>query len=119
MISREQAEELAYGWIDAFNRHDLDAVLSFYADDVRFTSPAVIEVAREPSGTIQGKEALRAYFEKGIAAYPELGFVLVHVLTGIQSVTLVYRSVHRERLGAEVMQLDAQGRIAAVLVHYE
>lgn len=119
MISRDQAEELAYGWIDAFNSHDLDAILAFYADDVRFTSPAVIEVAREPSGTIEGKDALRDYFAKGMAAYPELGFELVHVLTGIQSVTLVYRSLHRDRLGAEVMQIDGQGRISAVLVHYE
>jgi hypothetical protein len=119
MISRERAEELAYGWIDAFNRHDLDAVMAHYTDDVQFTSPSVIELAREPTGTLHGKDALRASFEKAIAAYPELGFELVHVLTGIQSVTLVYRSLHRERLGAEVMQLDAQGRIAAVLVHYE
>ena len=118
MISREQAEELAYGWIDAFNRRDLDAVMAHYADDVQFSSPAVIEVAREPSGTIHGKAALRAYFEKGVAAYPELGFELVHVLTGIESVTVVYRSLHRERIGAEVMVLDADGRIASVMVHY-
>jgi hypothetical protein len=119
MISREQAEDLAYSWIDAFNRHDLDAVMAHYADDVQFTSPSVIELAREATGTLRGKDALRSVFEKAFAAYPELGFELVHVLTGIESVTLVYRSLHRDRLGAEVMQIDGRGRIAAVQVHYE
>ena len=118
MITEEQAERLAQEWIDAFNRHDLDAVLAHYADDVEFHSPVVTELQGDPSGTITGKEALRSYFEKGLASYPNLRFELLHVLTGVDSLCLLFRSVHRGGLGAEVMELNAKGGIARVMAHY-
>jgi len=119
VINPEQAQELARAWVEAFNRHDLDAMLSHYADDVEFSSPAVIDVLREPSGTIRGKEALRGYFQQALEKYPDLGFELLDILTGVDSVTILYRSVHRGRAGAEVMVLDPQGKVVKVIVHYE
>lgn len=118
MITQDEAERLARDWIDAFNRHDLDAVLSHYADDIEFTSPFVVEVARETSGTLHGKEALRAYFANAIEQYPNLGFELLETLTGVDSVSMLYRSLHRGRLAVEVMQLNAEGQVAKVTVHY-
>jgi hypothetical protein len=118
VISPEQADELARAWVDAFNRHDLDAVLSHYADGIEFSSPAVIDVMREPTGTIRGMAALRDYFGQALAKYPNLGFELLHILTGVNSVTILYRSLHRGSLGAEVMMLDGQGKVSRVTVHY-
>jgi ketosteroid isomerase-like protein len=118
MITQEQAERLAHEWIDAFNRHDLDAVLSHYAEDVDFTSPFVVEVAGEPSGTLRGKDALRAYFQRALERYPDLGFELLEVLTGVNGYTILHRSKHRGRLATEVMLLNADGRVAKVMVHY-
>lgn len=118
MITQRQAEEIAREWIDAFNRHDLDAVLAHYADDVEFTSPAIIELLGEPSGTIRGKDALRTYFAKGLATYPDLAFELLDVLTGVNSLTIHFRSLHRDRLGAEVMVLDKDGLVSKVMAHY-
>jgi ketosteroid isomerase-like protein len=71
VIDKEEAERLARDWIDAFNRHDLDAVLVHYANDVEFTSPAVVDVAGEPSGTLRGKDALRAYFAAALERFPD------------------------------------------------
>ncbi len=119
MISPEQADQLARGWVDAFNRHDLDAVLDHYADDIEFSSPAVIDVMREPTGTIRGKPALEAYFGQALEKYPDLGFEVLHILTGVNSVTILYRSLHRGRLGAEVMTLNGHGKVSRVTVHYE
>lgn len=118
MITQQQAEQFAREWIDAFNRRDLDAMLSHYANDVEFTSPIVVELLGDPSGTIRGKEALRSYFEKGLAAYPNLGFEVLHVLAGVDSVCIVHQSVHRGGPGAEVMTLDDRGQVAKVTVHY-
>ena len=117
-VSQAQAERLARDWIDAFNRHDLDAVLAHYADDIELTSPAIIEVMSEPSGTVRGKEALRGSFAKAIAKYPNLGFELLHVFAGVDSVALVYRSLHRKRLAVELMQLSPQGLVTRSLVLY-
>lgn len=42
MISREFAERFAKDWVDAWNRHDLEAVLSHYADDFEMSSPYIV-----------------------------------------------------------------------------
>jgi ketosteroid isomerase-like protein len=118
VISPEQADELARAWVDAFNRHDLDAVLSHYDEDVEFSSPAVIDVTREHTGTLKGKAAVRDYFERALKKYPDLGFELLHILTGVDSVTILYRSLHRGTLGAEVMTFNDKGKVSHAVVHY-
>lgn len=119
MIDQEQAHQLAEHWIDSWNRHDLDAILSHYAEGVSFSSPAIVEVLGDPSGRLQGKEALRSYFERGLAKYPNLGFELLSVLTGVSSVTILFRSLHRQSQAAEVMFLDSNGLVEKVTVHYD
>jgi hypothetical protein len=78
----------------------------------------VIHVLREHTGTIRGKERLREYFSKALEENPGLRFELLHVLTGLYSVTLVYRSLHRDRLGAEVMVVNDEGLVTKAFVHY-
>src|SRR6478672_3493797 len=106
MLTAERAEVLAREWITAWNAHDLDAILQHYADDVAFTSPFVARLVGPGQDTVHGTAALRDYFARGLAAYPDLRFDLRAVLVGVDSVTLYYASVGG-RLAAEVMQLDA------------
>src|SRR5258708_3069473 len=49
MITEEQAAAFGRDWIDAWNRHDLDAILSHYDDAVVFCSPFVAPIAATPS----------------------------------------------------------------------
>jgi hypothetical protein len=116
-LTRERAVALADAWVGAWNAHDLEAILSHYADDVEFVSPFVERLVGDPGGVVRGKAALREYFAKGLAAYPDLRFEPLAVLTGIDSVTVYYRSV-RGLLAAEVMWLAVDGRVARVWVHY-
>jgi hypothetical protein len=117
LITEQKANQLAHDWIEAWNRHDLDAILSHYADDVEFTSPFVVKLLGNPSGTIKGKKVLKSYFEKGLETYPDLKFELIQVLTGVDSLTIYYRSV-KGMLAAEVMMLKQKGEIAKVMAHY-
>src|SRR5438477_12070215 len=91
--TREIALGLAEAWVRAWNAHDLDAIMSHYADDVEFVSPFVERLLGDPAGMVRGKAGLRAYFEKGLAAYPYLRFDLIEVLVGVSSFTLYYCSV--------------------------
>lgn len=118
MIANQKAEHIATEWIEAWNSHDLDAIVAHYADDVEFTSPFVMKLLSNPSGTIKGKETLRSYFGKTLAAYPNLKFDLVQVLTGVDSVTLYYRSVNG-MMAAEVMSLNSNEKITKVIAHYK
>jgi SnoaL-like domain len=117
MIPPEKATQIAKEWIDAWNRHDLDSILSHYAENVEFTSPFVDKLMGELSCTIKGKNKLSVYFGKGLEAYPGLNFELLNILTGVKSLTLYYKSVEG-MLAAEVMFLDSEGSIERVIVHY-
>ena len=116
-MNDRQANSLARAWIEAWNRHDLDAIVHHYATDVEFTSPFVPALSDEPSGTIHGREPLKEYFRKGLQAYPDLHFELLRTLTGVDSLLLYYRSV-KGLLAAEMMTVNGEGQIQAVRVHY-
>jgi len=116
-MTPEDAERLAREWIEAWNAHDLERILSHYADDVEFTSPFVAAIMGDPAGLVRGKAALREYFARGLPRYPELHFRLERVLAGISSVTLCYESVNNLR-AAEVMEVGDDGRVVRVQCHY-
>jgi hypothetical protein len=117
MLTQNDAQDFARQWVEAWNRHDLDAIMRHYSNNVAFTSPFVVAIAQEPTGTLHGTSALRMYFDKALKAFPILRFELLDVLVGVGSVTLYYRSV-KERLAAEVMHVNEQGLIDRVGVHY-
>lgn len=61
MLDQNFADLFADDWVDAWNAHDLDRILSHYIDDFEMTSPVIIKVAGETSGRLRGKENIRAY----------------------------------------------------------
>lgn len=117
MITPAEAERFAQNWARAWNSHLLEAILAHYADEVKLTSPFVVQVLGDPSGTIKGKDSLRMYFGMVLSMFPDLEFELFQVLVGVSSLVLHYKSVN-DTLAAEVMVLNPQGKIAEVLAHY-
>ncbi len=53
MLENNFAEHFAADWIDSWNSHDLERILSHYTDDFEMASPVIIKVAGEPSGIHQ------------------------------------------------------------------
>lgn len=115
-MTSEAARSFARGWIDAWNRHDLDAVLAHYAEEFEFSSPLIPDFAGEPSGTLRGKEAVKAYWAKGLARLPDLHFELTGVLVGIDSVMVTYMG--HKGPAAEVFLLDPEGRVRRGIALY-
>src|SRR5689334_20299084 len=66
MFDKTFAERFATEWIAAWNSHDLDRVLSHYADDFEMSSPIIAQIAGEPSGKLKGKKAVGAYWSSGL-----------------------------------------------------
>ena len=116
MITRAFADRFAHEWIDAWNSHDLDAILSHYSDDFVMSSPRIASVAGEPSGVLTGKAAIGAYWKKALAAAPELHFELVDTFVGADSVVLHYHGVRGP--AAEVFFFDAEGRVVRAAATY-
>jgi hypothetical protein len=117
VIARGDAERLAAHWIEAWNAHDLDAIMSHYADGVEIASPVVAQLLGTPDGRVVGKDALRAYFARGLAAFPALRFDLKQVLVGTDTVVFYYVN-QRGSYTAEVMELDAAGKVQRMRATY-
>ena len=114
MITIATAQRVAQSWIDAWNQRDLDAIMEHYSDDVEFWSPLIVKRLGIASGKIEGKAQLRAYFARGLEAYPNLHFTLLQVLSGVDSITIYYRREDGAEV-AELTVLDANNRAILVL----
>jgi len=116
MIDKEFAENFARDWIESWNSHDLDRILSHYADDFEMSSPFIIQFAGDPSGTLQGKQSVGAYWKKALEIIPDLHFELINTLIGVSSVTLYYKG--HKSLAAEVFHFGADAKVIRVYAHY-
>ena len=117
MTADFDAREFAREWIGAWNSHDLDAILSHYSEDVALTSPVAARILNTPSGTVQGKDALRNYFTRGLEAYPNLHFELLDVMRGLCSVVLCYLNQNGTKT-AEFMEFGEDGKVVRVVANY-
>ena len=117
MLEETQVRELARHWVEAWNAHDLDAIMAHYAESVVLVSPVAIRLLGNPSGIVSGKDALRSYFALGLKAYPQLRFDLLDVMWGLSSVVLYYAN-QRGSKTAEFMELDSTGKVCRVVANY-
>lgn len=116
IVNENFALQFAQEWVNAWNAHDVERVLSHYAEAVEFQSPYVITLAGEPSGCLTGKAALRSYWSGALAKLPGLHFVLEDVLIGVGSLTLYYQG-HRGRV-AETFFFDASLKVMKATACY-
>ena len=116
-MTKDDAWKLANHWVAAWNAHDLDLILTHYEDAIELTSPVAAQLLGTSDGKVVGKANLRAYFQRGLEAYPELHFRLEDVLWGISSVVLLYTNQKGTRT-AEFMELSATGKVTRVVANY-
>ena len=116
-MTKDEARSLADHWVAAWNAHDLDLIMSHYDVAVELTSPVAAQLLGIPDGKITGKARLRAYFQRGLEAYPDLQFRLADVLCGVNSVVLYYTNQNGTRT-AEFMELSPAGKVAKVVANY-
>jgi ketosteroid isomerase-like protein len=112
--------ELTRAFVEAGNRRDLDAMMSFYAPDSIWESP--------PLGTsFEGLAAIRGFLEDWLGAYEELDYKLEEMLDlghgvafGIvrQDARLVGSS-GRVQARIAVVSEWAEGKIVRVIVYYD
>jgi hypothetical protein len=116
MIDKPFAEAFARDWIDAWNGHDLERILSHYAESFELSSPVIREMMGEPSGTLKGKAAVRAYWAKALTLIPDLRFELITTLIGVNSITLYYWGTRG--LAAEVFHFGPDRKVISAYAHY-
>jgi predicted ester cyclase len=116
-MTKGEAWNLANDWVAAWNAHDLDSIMTHYDHAIELTSPAAAQLLGTSDGKVVGKANLRAYFQRGLQAYPELHFHIEDVLWGVNSVVLYYTN-QKGTCTAEFMELSAAGKVARVVANY-
>lgn len=104
-------------WINSWNSHDLDDILSHYADDIEVTTPMIKIALGLDKGTLKGKEAVADYWKKAMEKVPDLHFELYEVTQGINSVALYYKTI-MDKKAIEVMFFNDQGKVNKMLAYY-
>jgi hypothetical protein len=112
------AREFAQDWVDAWNSHDLERILTHYDDQVLLVSPVALKLLGG-DGTVRGKAALRKYFLRGLEAFPDLRFNLIEALWGTETIVVYYINNVRGSKTAEVMLLNSAGKIQRVWANYD
>lgn len=105
MIDPAFADHFAANWAEAWNDHDLDAILSFLHDSFEMVSPAITRIAGVESGKLYGRRAVGEYWAKALSLYPNLSLEIVQVLTGIDSI-VIYSKIPNDRFLAETFYFD-------------
>lgn len=117
MIDTEFAERFVHEWVEAWNSHDLEAVLSHYSDDFEMSSPFIIAFSPDSGGTLRGKEAVAQYWAVALEKFSDLHFVLDSVFVGADSVAVSYTSV-LDKKAVEVFFFDENGKVVKAAAHY-
>ena len=85
-------------WIEAWNKHDLQTVLSMYSEEIEFSSPKIKAVFPERTiSKIKNKKDLEAYWSKALKKYPKLNFVLKESIFHNNVCLIEYYAVGRTR----------------------
>ncbi len=67
--------EIARKWLQAFNDHNLEALLELYDDNAEHFSPKLKIRHPETAGLITGKVALRHWWKDAFERIPELQYI--------------------------------------------
>ena len=109
--------KLAQEWIDVWNTRDLDRILALYSNDSEMSSPKISALGFDASGTLRGKDNLRAYWGKALTFRPKLHFTLIEAFASPDSVIMYYHDEAGKQV-CEYLRLDDAGLIRQASGNY-
>ena len=116
MITREFADHFTQEWIESWNSHNLERILSHYTDDFEMSSPYIAQIAGESAGVLKGKAAIAAYWAKALERMPTLHFEMHSTLVGAESLVIYYRGTRG--MAAEFFLFDPHRKVTKSCAHY-
>lgn len=117
MIDTDFATTFAREWVKAWNDHDLEAILSHYAEDVVVHSPRARLLLGLGVDKVSGKGALREYWAWALEHTRDLFFETDQVFVGSDALTIMYTN-HRQQTVAETFVFGIDGKVVQSIVAY-
>ncbi|WP_439815429.1 nuclear transport factor 2 family protein [Zavarzinia sp. CC-PAN008] len=105
-LSEDALRHHAAAWMEAWNAHDISAVLAPFAEAAEFTSPRAAELTGR--ALVRGRPALEAYWRRALTQRPDLRFLLLDVVCDVGAQTVVVHYVAeaggRRQRACEIMR---------------
>jgi SnoaL-like domain len=117
MITKEFAVEFANEWVNSWNSHDMERILSHYHQDFVMSSPKIAAIVNEKSGVLHGKDKVADYWTKALSLNPNLHFKIIQTFISSDSIIIFYEAV--SGLVAEVFFFDDDGLVIKAAANYE
>jgi len=73
MIERAWALEFAQDWIESWNAHDMERILSHYTDDFEMSSPLIVERLGQSLGVLRGVGRFSSGKKRSMKPLPRYG----------------------------------------------
>jgi ketosteroid isomerase-like protein len=118
IITKDFATAFAISWVDAWNAHDLEKILSHYSEDFTIESPLAIQLYPQHNGVVIGKSEVRKYWTIGLERSPDLRFEVVDILIGVNSLALYLFNASSNKKSVEVMHFNSEQKVDKVIVCY-
>lgn len=117
-MTKEFALSFAETWVDAWNSHDLEKILSHYTEDFIIESPMAIKLYPQSGGTVIGKNEVRKYWSIGLEKSPDLRFELLDVLVGVHSLSLYLLNLSSMKKSVEMMSFNGEEKVYKAIVNF-
>ena len=119
-MTPEILQSIAFKWFDAFNRHNLEQLLSLYDEEAAHFSPKLKIRKPETNGFVIGKQALREWWQDAFDRLPSLHYKVTSLTANGDRVFMEYiRTVEGEddMIVAEVLEVKDFKIIASRVYH--
>lgn len=117
LIDADFAQRFVQTWLQAWNDHDLDAVLALYAEDAALHSPRFNTVLGAEADIVCGHAELRRYWARALELSGDLFFAIDKVFIGSDALTVAYIN-HRQQEVAETFIFGANGKVRESVTAY-
>ncbi len=118
MITKKFAEKFANNWINSWNAHDLEQILSHYSEDFIIETPMALKLLPGSNGIVTGKNKVRAYWKLGLGKNKNLQFKMLDLLIGINSLTIYYLNNAAGKKAIEMMSFNKEKKVNKAFVNY-
>lgn len=113
-------EEISKLWLQAFNSHQLEDLLSLYHEDARHFSPKLKKSKPETEGLISGKAQLKAWWADAFERIPSLQYIPQSITANDKRVFMEYlrkAEGDHDLMVAEVLEIE-DGQIVFSRVYH-
>jgi SnoaL-like domain len=118
MFTKEFANQFAIDWVEAWNSHDIEKILSHYSDDFTIETTMAAKLFPASNGLVIGKTEVRKYWLVGLERIPNLEFVIIDVLIGVSSIAVYYLNSGNHKKSVEMMFFNEEMKVNKAIVNY-